>query len=181
MQTKRIQKIIFTALLAALCCVATMVIRLPSPLGGYINLGDGIVLLSGWLLGPLYGFIASGVGSALADLLSGYALYAPATFFIKGAMALVAYAVFRLLKRRWRPLPSHLCGGVLAELLMVGGYLAFESVIYGFMPALINVPANAVQGAVGILLGVLLIRIFEKNLHQFIDNKGENGYEDRKR
>ena len=77
-------------MLAALTCVATIVIKIPSPLNGYINLGDCIVLLSGWLLSPVYGFFAAGLGSALADLFSGYAAYAPATFLIKGLMALIA-------------------------------------------------------------------------------------------
>ena len=54
-----------TALFMALCCVATMVIQIPSPTQGYVNLGDCVVLLSGWLLGPWYGIAAAGIGSAL--------------------------------------------------------------------------------------------------------------------
>ena len=57
-----LMKLVFAALLAAFVCVATLVIRIPSPLGGYINLGDCIVLVSGWLLGPVYGFLAGGLG-----------------------------------------------------------------------------------------------------------------------
>ena len=53
------QKIIFASMPAALTCVATMVIKIPSPLNGYINPGDCIVLLSGWLLSPIYGFMAA--------------------------------------------------------------------------------------------------------------------------
>ena len=82
------------SLLAALCCVATMIIKIPSPLKGYLNLGDCVVLLSGWFLSPLYGFLAAGLGSALADVFSGYVTYAPATFVIKGIMALIAYYDF---------------------------------------------------------------------------------------
>ena len=73
------KKLVMAALLAALCCVATMIIKIPSPLKGYLNLGDCVVLLSGWLLSPVYGFLAAGVGSALADIFSGYVTYAPAT------------------------------------------------------------------------------------------------------
>ena len=76
----RTQKIVMSSLLAALACVATMIIKIPSPLNGYINLGDCVVLLSGWLLPPVYGFVAAGLGSALADIFSGYIIYAPATF-----------------------------------------------------------------------------------------------------
>ena len=49
-------------LLAALCCVATMIIKIPSPLKGYLNLGDCIVLVSGWLLAPGYALAAAGIG-----------------------------------------------------------------------------------------------------------------------
>ncbi len=85
---------VFCALLAALCYVATRVIQIPSPMSGYVNLGDSLVLLSGWMLGPWWGFCAAGIGSMLADVLSGYAYYAPATFLIKGVMALLAAVLF---------------------------------------------------------------------------------------
>ena len=90
MKTKT-QKIVIAAMLAALTCIATMIIKIPSPLKGYLNLGDCVVLLSGWLLSPLYGFLAAGLGSGLADLISGYGVYVPATFIIKGVMAIAAY------------------------------------------------------------------------------------------
>ncbi len=151
---------VLAALLAALACVATMIIRIPSPLGGYLNLGDGIVLLCGWLLSPVYGFLAAGIGSGLADILSGYVAYAPATFVIKGAMALLAYWVAKA--PRTRPLTAKLVGGITAEVVMVGGYLLFESFLYGFVPSLVNVPANAVQGLAGLIVGIILVRVFEK-------------------
>ena len=51
---------------AALSCAATMVIQIPIATG-YLNFGDGLCLLAGWILGPWYGFAA---GSALAVLLA---------------------------------------------------------------------------------------------------------------
>ena len=83
MNDKKIRKLVLAALLAALVCVATMVVQIPSPMQGYVNLGDCFVLLSGWLLGPWYGFAAGGIGSMLADLFLGYAHYAPGTLVIK--------------------------------------------------------------------------------------------------
>ena len=95
MNTKT-KKLVMTALMAALTCIATMIIVIPSPLKGYINLGDCLVLTSGWILSPAYGFFAAGLGSALADVLSGYVIYAPATFVIKGLMALIARSPSKL-------------------------------------------------------------------------------------
>ena len=90
MKYENLKKLVLAGVFAALACVATMVIQIPSPMNGYVNLGDCVVLLAGWLLGPVYGFAAAGVGSMLADILSGYAHYAVGTFLIKGVMALVA-------------------------------------------------------------------------------------------
>ena len=153
---------VIAALMAALVCVATMIIKIPSPLKGYMNLGDGIVLLAGWLLSPGYGFLAAGLGSALADLLLTYFSYAPATFFIKGTMALIAFMCFKLLNKRIGWLPSQILGAVFAEALMIVGYYLFEGFLYGFGSSLVNIPANAVQGVAGIIIGILLIKVLEK-------------------
>lgn len=163
MKTKNAtQKIAVAALLAALTCVATMVIKIPSPLKGYLNLGDCVVLTAGWMLSPVYGFLAAGLGSVLADLFSGYVVYAPATFLIKGLMALVARFVYKALCGKIHSSISRIISGVLAEIIMVLGYYIFEGFMYGFSASLVNVPANAVQGIAGLVLGFVLIKIFEK-------------------
>ncbi len=158
----KIKKIVVAALLAALTCISTMIIKIPSPLKGYINLGDCIVLVSGWLLTPSWGFLAAGLGSALADILSGYIIYAPATFLIKGLMALVAFYGFKLVCNRCGNLPSRIISGVAAEILMILGYFVFEGFLYGFVPSIINIPPNAVQGVAGIVIGTALMKVFEK-------------------
>ncbi len=161
MQNKT-QKIVLSALLASLVCVATMLIKIPSPLKGYLNLGDCVVLLSGWILSPVYGFLTAGIGSALADIFSGYIVYAPATFVIKGLMALMAHFVFVIMAKKAGNLSSRIVSGILAEILMVGGYFLFEGILYGFIPSAVNIPANAAQGIAGLILGILLVKIFEK-------------------
>ena len=162
MNNSKTKKLVMAALLAALCCVATMIIKIPSPLKGYLNLGDCVVLLAGWLLSPLYGFLAAGVGSALADVFSGYVTYAPATFIIKGLMALIAYFGFKILQNKIENLPSRIISGIVAEAIMVLGYFVFEGFLYGFIPSIVNIPANAVQGVAGIIIGTILIKMFEK-------------------
>lgn len=157
------KKIVLSALIAALVCVATMIIKIPSPLKGYINLGDGIVLIAGWMLSPGYGFFAAGLGSALADLFSGYITYAPVTFIIKGTMALIAFFCFKLMSKKLGKLTSEIIGAVLAEIVMIMGYFVFEGCMYGFAPSAVNIPANAVQGVAGIIIGITLIKVFEKS------------------
>lgn len=163
METKT-KKLVTAALFAALACVATMIIKFPSPLKGYLNIGDCIVLLCGWMLSPVYGFVAAGLGSGLADLLSGYLVYAPATFIIKGLMALIASYTFKLIRKSLgHNLPARIVSGILAEIIMVLGYYVFEGFMYGFIASAVNIPANAIQGIVGLILGTILIKAFEKS------------------
>ena len=159
---KKTKILVAAALFAALTCVATMVVKIPSPLKGYINLGDCMVLLAGWLLPPGFSFLAAGLGSALADVFSGYFVYAPVTFAIKGLMAVCAYFIYKALAKKTNELVAAITAGVAAEIIMVAGYYIFEGFMYGFGASLVNIPPNAVQGIAGIILGVLLLEIFRK-------------------
>lgn len=162
-QNNTTQRIVMAALLAALTCVATMIIKIPSPLKGYLNLGDCVVLLAGWMLSPTYGFLAAGLGSALADTFSGYVTYVPATFVIKGLMALIAFYGFKLLHSKLGNISSRIISGIVAEVVMVAGYFIFEGFLYGFGPSLVNIPANVIQGIAGLIIGTILVKVFEKN------------------
>lgn len=155
------RKIVIASMLAALTCVATMVIKIPSPMKGYLNLGDCVALLSGWLLPPMYGALAAGIGSALADLFSGYVSYVPATFVIKALMALCACFLAHRLSLHLKPISARAISGIAAEIIMVLSYLAFESLLYGFLPSAVNVLPNAIQGIVGLILGLVLARVFD--------------------
>ena len=116
-----------SAMIAALVCVATMLIKIPSPLKGYLNLGDCVVLLAGWMLSPGYAFFAAGLGSAMADIFSGYVMYAPATFLIKGIMALVVYCGHKFLSKSNNKFLSRMIPGIIAEVVMV---LGIEGIIH---------------------------------------------------
>ena len=100
MNSKKIKTMTLAALLAAFACVATMLIQVPTPTKGYVNLGDCIVNISAWLLGPVYGAAAAGIGSAMADVISGYIVYAPATLIIKGLMAAASFFVYRAVSKK---------------------------------------------------------------------------------
>lgn len=165
MNTKT-QKLVQASMFATLCCIATMIIKIPSPLKGYVNLGDCIVLLSGWLLSPQYAFLAAGIGSALADVFSGYVIYAPATFVIKGLMALIAHFCFKAINVRIEQNMSRIISGILAELAMITGYFVFEGFLYGFAASAVNIPANGVQGIAGLVFGMMLVKVFD-NLKVF--------------
>lgn len=158
MRNDKIRKLVWASLFIALTAVSTMVIRFPSPAGGYVNAGDAVVILGAFFLGPVWGAIAAGLGSALADILSPYAFYAPATLIIKALMALIAGVILRTAKKKSSPTIAILAS-ICAELIMIAGYFAFESLFIrdmGLQAALINVPFNAIQGVFGVLAGTAL-------------------------
>ena len=160
MKDAKIRKLVMSALLAALVFVATMVIRIPSPTGGYVNLGDCFVLLSGWLLGPWYGAAAAGIGAMLTDLLAGYTYYAPATLVIKALDAMVAALIWRSMGRKRGSL---IVSGVVGELIMTAGYFAFTALLLGKgLGAALSIPGDLIQGATGIVLGIVLMKLFER-------------------
>lgn len=150
-----------TGLFAALGCVGTMVLQVPSPSGGYMNLGDAVVILGAWLLGPVYGAVAGGVGPAMADLLSGYAVYVPATLVIKAVMALTAALLYRGLKKRGLVL----CAAA-AEVPMVLGYWLFDALLAAasgggslglcLTASAAGIPSNLVQAVFGAAAATLL-------------------------
>ncbi len=158
-------KLTITAMFAALACIATMLIQIPSPTNGYINLGDCIVILSGLMLGPVYGGLAAGIGSMLADVLSGYMYYAPGTFTIKLLMAVAAFFIYKLLSNSSK-IPyfiSATSAALAAEAIMVFGYFVYAGVFLGGgLGAAAGIPANIVQGVAAMIISVLLYSILKK-------------------
>ena len=160
MKDAKIRKLVLSALLAALVCVSTMILPIPSPTGGYVNPGDAFVLLGGWLLGPWYGAAAAGIGSALTDLFMGYTFYAPGSLVIKGVTALLASVLHSVFGRRAWSLPL---SAAIAELWMTLGYFLFTSLLLGKgWAALLSVPGNLVQGAVGLVIGCTLLHVMHR-------------------
>lgn len=160
-------KICVAGMFAALICVATMIIQIPSPAtNGFINFGDCFILIAAWVLGPVYGFAAGGIGSALADIYTDYAHYAPGTFVIKGLIAVAAALIARAFIKRSEKLSlaGYITGSAVGEMIMVGGYYLYAALFLsrGFDGALASVPGNLFQGAVGMASGVVIILIIAK-------------------
>ena len=155
-----LKKLILAALFAALSCVATMSIRIPTPgTSGYIHPGDAIVILSGIILGPVWGFLAGGIGSALSDLIGGYFIYVPITFVIKGLVALAAGLLYQKIgKNQKSRYIAVILGGVADIILVAGGYFVCESFIYG-AGAAASIPANIIQGVGGLVISCILYPI----------------------
>lgn len=177
-QLRDTKTLVVAALLAAFTCIATMVIQIPTPTLGYIHPGDSLVILSGVILGPVLGGISAGLGSMLADILSGYAIYAIPTLVIKAVCAAIAGIVFRKLRQLLQG-KSYLIfaiAGTLAEINMVFGYFinkivktmflagsySSETFAAGLASAITGIGPDSIQGAAGLIIGLALFPILSQ-------------------
>ncbi|MCI2061316.1 MAG: ECF transporter S component [Eubacteriaceae bacterium] len=159
--------LVVTALMMGVIMVLTMIIRVPSPTTkGYINLGDAAIFLSVIMLGWKYGAVAAGVGSAMADAISGYMYFAPWTLGIKALMAVVMglfLAKAMSPEHEGRNRIMQIVGMALGGITMVTGYYFAEVVMYGnWGVPLIEIPLNTTQFAVGMVLAIALVNALAK-------------------
>lgn len=167
----KLTKLVTAALMAAMTCIVTMIlpIKIPYGNGGYIHPGDGFVLLSGIILGPVYGGFAAAIGSLIADILAGYVQYAIATFVIKFLAAMVAGYIYRFIRQRFNinkslidlmiaNQSSVIVAGVFGGIIVTSGYFAYECFLYGSTAtALVAVPFNLIQNAMGIIIASIIL------------------------
>ncbi|MFO7917612.1 MAG: ECF transporter S component [Anaerolineae bacterium] len=142
-----------TAIMIAVVTVFTMVARVPIPATqGYFNLSDVAIYFSAFSFGPWVGFIAGGVGAALADLLGGYPQWAILTFLAHGLEGLVAGAL-----ARGRNFLGLVVAWAVGTIVMMGLYFLGEGlVLTGWGPALTELPVNLLQNVVGGVVGIPL-------------------------
>lgn len=126
-------------------------IRIPTSIG-YMNMGDAVILTASYVIGPV-AFFPAAVGSALSDLIAGYPLYIAPTFVIKGLMGLVAGFIMKHPQHNPK-LFMRIAAGVVAELIMVSGYFAFEFFVYGSAPATASIPFNLIQAGAAMVIAV---------------------------
>lgn len=156
-KTKERSKLRLTALcgvFAALVFIGTQ-IRIPTAVG-YINLGDGVILIASFFIGPA-AFFPGAIGSALSDLIAGYPMYIAPTFLIKGLMGLVAALIMNSSHgKKALGLVIRLIAAVAAELIMVAGYFVFEALYYDIAAAAGSVVFNLIQAGAAIVIAIPL-------------------------
>ncbi len=147
-------RISLIAITTAIVAVFTIAIRVPTPVGGYVSLCDVAVVFVSATFGPVTGFIAGGVGTAIADLAGGFGQWAPVSFVVHGLEALLIALIVR---SKPDSLVYKLLAAAVAILTVAGGYfLLTGAFLIGFAAALPEVPANVVQSACGVIVGLPL-------------------------
>lgn len=162
------RRLVYSGVSIALVFLATMFTRIPGPVPpGYINLGDSMIMLTAVFLGKGTGFVAGAFGSALADIVApGGLIFAPITFVVKGIEGYVVAAMTRGKGRSGKGLVFPLIVG--GTIMAVGYFIAEMTVLKAFDPvfglsaALAELPFNAIQGGVSVVVVLLLSKLLEK-------------------
>ncbi|MDD1777710.1 MAG: ECF transporter S component [Candidatus Helarchaeota archaeon] len=160
-QYPKTMTLVLTGLMTALVCVATVLFQIPIPAtGGYFNVGEAIIYIAAILFGPIVGGFAGGVGAALADAMSPYAIYAPGTLVIKFCEGfIIGFIVFAVRSKEWKRWKEYfviISAVIIGGLIMVVGYWTYEAYILGLGPivALGEVPLNLMQVGFGSLVAI---------------------------
>lgn len=157
MNATRLRRLCQCAIFAAVIYVFTAYLHVPS-FNGYTHIGDGFLYLAASLLPTGYAASAGAVGAGLADLLSGYSIWAPATLVIKALTAcfFTSRAPSFLCRRNlWALLPAAaLCGA---------GYYLYECAITGnFAAPAAGIPGYLIQSALSSLVYLALGRALDR-------------------
>lgn len=138
--------------------IVTRYFIIPLPSGGYFNFGDVFVVFSGLMLGHKGGAIAGGLGAAAADLISGYAVFAPLTLVSKGLEGWICgFAKDRHGIFSW--IIPGVAGLVMATVYFVGESLMPSIKLQG---ALLEILPNLTQAAGGAVGGRMLFEIYNR-------------------
>ncbi len=157
MKSIRIQRLCQTAVLAAIIYVFTAYLHVPS-FNGYTHVGDGFLYLAASILPTGYAAAAGAIGAGLADILSGYSMWAPATLIIKALTACFF---------TWKA-PTFLCKhnylAILPSfLLCAGGYYLYESVLTGnFIAPAAGITGYITQVVLSSVVYILLGKALDK-------------------
>ncbi len=147
------REVALTAVMTAATAATTMVVSIPfPPTRGYFNLGDAVVMLAGLLFGARLGGVAGGVGSAISDILLGYAYFSPLTLFIKGTEGFLTGLI-----GGGRKLQFKVAGVVAGAIAMLVGYFSVETPLYGVGPAIAELATiNSLQVLSGAIISLAL-------------------------
>ncbi len=156
-----VTRIALAAVLAAVTVLSTYFVKIPIPITrGYVHLGDVAIYFAAFTFGPITALVAGGVGTAIADLISGYSQYAPISLVVHGlqglAVGLIAVAlVGGEMQGASQIIPRWILAIVLAFLagsvILCGGYLIAEIFMYGFGAAIVEVLPNVGQSIAGMV------------------------------
>lgn len=159
--------LVINALFIALTLVATMLIQFQLPVmstGGLIHLGNLPLLVASFVYGKKTGAIAGAFGMGLFDILSSWAIWAPFTFVISGAMGYMAGLIAEKMPGK-RTLVYSFAVFVAVVIKIVGYYFAEVLLLQGqWIIPLGSIPGNFMQVVVAGAIAIPLVARLQKSV-----------------
>lgn len=169
-----VHKLVMAALFAAITFAVTGYLpRIPiaGGAGGYIHLGDVIVYIGASILPVPYAYIAGALGAGLADAMTGFIVWTPATILIKALMALM----FTSKSSKIMPVRNMLAV-IPAGIICTVGYYLFEALItFSFIVPIVSIPFNLIQVGMSAVIYIVISLALDKIN---IKTKIERGFND---
>lgn len=155
-----------TALLTALVFVSTSFINIKLPIlssGGLVHLGNVMLFIAAIIFGKQKGAIAGAVGMGLFDLSSGWALWAPFTFIIRGVMGYIVGSIAWSKGKNGSSFMINLLAIFVSAIWMIVGYYISEIILYGnWLAPMASIPGNITQLVVGAVIGLPITEVLRK-------------------
>ncbi len=151
MKNQRVKLMCLAGILTAVVFVFTAYLHIPSHTG-YTHVGDGVIYLAACLLPLPYAMFVGAGGALLADVLTGFAIWAPGSVMIK-ALAVLFFSR----KSKKIVCPRNILALIPAWALCVGGYYLYEALITGnFSSPLAGIPGYITQSVLSSVLFVVV-------------------------
>lgn len=148
--------VVMLAMMMALCCVLTVFVQIPMG-NGYVNFGDAVIFLAASLLGPVAGAIVGGIGSALADIFSGYVVYAAFTLVVKAAEGFVCGWAYKRLFHTQKWVVRRILSMVLGSLCVIAGYFFTDFILYGIAAGCLSLLSSLIQVSVSMAIAFVVL------------------------
>lgn len=167
--------VVLIALFSALVCVLTVFVQIPVGFG-YINFGDALIFIAASMLGPIGGAVVGALGSSLADIFTGFVVYAPFTFVIKGAEGFLCGILYLYVFKKQRPILRRLYSMLIAGSVIIVGYFLTDWILFGWAASLFNFISGPIQVGVSLIIAMIImprVPVLFESVKQHTDNDDE--------
>ncbi|KAB1440942.1 ECF transporter S component [Candidatus Galacturonibacter soehngenii] len=148
----------------ALTLLSTAYINVKLPIasnGGLIHLGNIPLFVCALLFGKRSGAIVGACGMGLFDLISGWAIWAPFTFIIVGAMGYI----IGFITEKKKGIFYQLIALVFACLIKVIGYYVAEVILYhNIYSPLTSIPGNIIQVTLAAIIVLPILNTLKRGI-----------------
>ena len=143
MKNEKTKTLVFAAMFAAIIMVLTTYGQIKTGVNdGYIHFGDSMIYLAACMLPAPYAMCAASIGASLSDILSGSAVWAPATAIIKAPNVIPFALMIKHLRKNGKDAniinKGTIIMAVVSGIITILGYFVAEGIMFGFKVAAVS-------------------------------------------